>query len=404
MKTLMQLVIPAFFIFALASCGAAGKKEKEGTLAGQKNELATLKKQRDEINAKIKTLEEQISKTDTGAGRTRREKLVSISEIAAGDFSHFIELQGKVEAENTSYIAPRGVPGQVKALYIQKGDYVKKGQLVLQLDDAIIRKTIAAARQNTQTIDAQLKMARTMYERQKNLWDQNIGAEIQVIQAKTQVETLEAQIKSINENVKVAEEQLNTTKVYSDVSGYVDEVNVRVGEVFQGFSGFGPQIKVINTSDLKVTMTVPENHISRIGRGSKVNIYIPDLKKEVEGIISFTSMSIDPNQRGYIAEVKIPSDARLKPNQVAQVKVLDYSANGAITVPINIVQTDDKGKYVYVAVDEKGKMVARKRPVMIGEFYGDRIEVRNGLGGGDKIITEGYQELYDGQPVTTTIQ
>lgn len=398
MKQYLKYALPVLLVLFTVACGGKGAKEKGADLSGKKADLAILKKQRDELNTKIKTLEEAIAVADPAAA-AGREKLVTLSPVVVGDFSHFVELQGKVDADNISYISPRGMGGQVKAIYISKGQTVRKGQLVLKLDDAIVRRNIAAAKQSKQSMVSQYNMAKTLYERQKNLWDQNIGSEMQVIQAKTNVETLEAQMKGVDENVKIAEEQLNQTNVYSEVSGYVDELNVRVGEQFGGLvSG---QIKIINTGSLKISVNVPEAHVGRIGRGSKVEITIPDLNRTFEGAISFTSQSIDPNQRGYIAEIKIPYDARLKPNQVAMVKILDYAAGSAVTIPVNTVQTDDKGKYVFVAVSEGGKLLARKRPVVIGEFYNDQIEIKTGLSNGDQVITEGYQDLYDGQPLTT---
>lgn len=406
MKQYLKYTLPALLVLFTVACGGKGAKEKGADLSAKKADLAILKKDRDALNNKIKTLEDAIAAADPAAAAAGKEKLVTLSTIASGNFSHFVELQGRVDAENISYIAPRSsgggmAGGVVKAIYITKGQNVRKGQLVLKLDDAIIRTNITAAKQNKQSLEAQLSMAKTMYQRQKNLWDQNIGSEMQVIQAKTNVDVLEAGIKSVDENVKIAEEQLKTTSVYSDVSGYVEEVNIRVGELFQGMTQAGPQIKVINTGSLKVVVNVPENHIGRVGRGSKVEILIPDLDRTIEGTISFTGQSIDPNQRGFIAEIKIPSDARLKPGQVAQVKILDYAAGSAVTVPVNIVQTDDKGKYVYVAVTESGKLVARKREVFVGEFYNDQIEVKRGLNNGDQVIVEGYQDLYDGQYLTT---
>lgn len=408
MKQYLKYTLPALLVLFTVACGGKGSKEKGADLSGKKADLAILKKQRDELNTKIQKLEDAIALADPAAA-AGKEKLVTVSPIVVGSFSHFVELQGRVDAENISYIAPRSTGmaapgGLVKAIYITKGQNVRKGQLVLKLDDAIIRRNIAAAKQTKQSIIAQYNMAKTVYERQKNLWDQNIGSEIQVIQAKTSVETLEAQMKSVDENVKIAEEQLKTTSVYSDVNGYVDEVNIRVGEMFQGMTQAGPQIKVINTGTLKIVVNVPETHIGRISRGSKVEVSIPDLNRTFESTISFTSQSIDPNQRGFVAEIKIPSDPRLKPNQVAMVKILDYAAGSAVTVPVNTVQTDDKGKYVYVAVNESGKLLARKRPVIVGEFYNDQIEIKSGLNNGDQVVTEGYQDLYDGQPLTTGIK
>jgi membrane fusion protein, multidrug efflux system len=402
----MKLAIQFTFLAALAliitACGGGGKKEKNQTLAGKKEELAKLKKQREDLNGSIRKLETDIAALDSNAGMRARAKLVSLMPVAGGDFEHFIELQGKVDAENISYISPRGLPGQVKAIYIKKGDFVRKGQLVLKLDDAVIQQSMKAARSQLDVLKSNLGLAKTVYERQKNLWDQNIGSELQLLQAKNNVENLENQMKSVDESVKTLWQQAQTNNVYSDVSGVVDEVNVKLGETFQGFSVAGPQIKVINTSELKVVVNIPENYIGRVGSGTKVRISVPDINKTVDGVISFASQSVDPNQRGFIAEIKIGADSRLKPNQLALVKVLDYSASGAITVPVNIVQTDDKGKYVFVAeTSSNGNMYAKKRPVITGQFYGEFIEVKSGLQGGDRVVSEGYQNIYDGQMIKT---
>jgi membrane fusion protein, multidrug efflux system len=402
MKTFLNILL-AGTMAVLAACGGAGKKEKDNALAEKKADLAGLKKERDDVNSRIRKTEADIAALDSNVAMRQKAKLVSVTAVAGGDFSHFIELQGKVDADNISYIAPRGLPGQVKALYVKKGDYVRPGQLVVKLDDAVQRQGIAAARSQLQTLKTNLVLAKTVYERQKNLWDQNIGSEIQLLQAKNNVDVLQTQMKTVEENVKTAEELLKTANVYSDVAGVVDEVNIRVGELFNGGAGsFGSQIKVINTSSLKVVVNIPENYIGRVGRGSKVSVSIPDIGKQAEGVISFTSQLIDPNQRGFQAEIKIAADGRLKPNQLAQVKILDYAAAGAITVPVNIVQTDEKGKYVFVSeTSSNGNVYAKKRPVVTGQFYGDFIEIKAGLQAGEKIVTEGYQNIYDGQMIKT---
>jgi membrane fusion protein, multidrug efflux system len=399
MKKTITLLLTGF-VLLLAACGGAGKKEKENALTVKKDELAGLKKQRDELNGKIRAVEADIAKLDSNAAMRQKAKLVGVSTVTGGDFEHFIDLQGTVNSDNISYISPRGGPGQLKAIFVQKGDYVKRGQLVARLDNVILNQSIVAARSQLQTLKTNLTLAKTVYERQKNLWDQNIGSEIQLLQAKNNVETLQTQIKTVEEGVKVAEEQLKTTNVYSDVDGVVDEVNVRVGETFVGVTQAGPQIKVINTGSLKVVVNVPESYIGTVGRGSRVRVSIPDVGMQLDAVIGFTSQSVDPNQRGYLAEIKIPGSARLKPNQLALVKILDYAQAGAITVPVNVVQPDEKGKYVFIAeTSSNGNMYAKKRPVIIGRFYGDNIEIKSGLQGGEKIVTEGYQSIYDGQMI-----
>jgi RND family efflux transporter MFP subunit len=170
-----------------------------------------------------------------------------------------------------------------------------------------------------------------------------------------------------------------------------------VGEMFVGATAAGPQIKIVNTSTLKVSTEVPENYAAKVKLGTKVLVNITDLNKSYNSSISFSSKSINSSNRSYTAEAKLPYDGVLRPNQLAQVKIEDYAAANAITAPINTIQTDEKGKFVFVAVKEGNKLVARKKQVTIGEAYGQLVEVKSGLAAGEQIITEGYQSVYDGQ-------
>jgi membrane fusion protein, multidrug efflux system len=220
---------------------------------------------------------------------------------------------------------------------------------------------------------------------------------VQLITAKNSVESLENQLKSAEAQVKITKDQLAFTSVYSDVSGVAEEVNVKVGELFMGVG----QIKIVNTSHLKVTTQIPENYINKVKVGSPLKISLPDINKTIDARISVTGKLIDPNSRSFYIEAKIQPDKDFHPNQVAMVRIQDYTVNNAITVPVNTLQSDEKGKYVMVAVKENGKLVARKKAVSIGEFYGDQLEIKSGLQAGDQIITDGYQSLYDGQLLTT---
>ncbi len=381
----------------MTSCSSSGKKERNQAITQKQNELTKLKADKDALTTKIRAIETELEKLDTSIAENNNAKLVQVDTVYSGNFSHYIDLQGKIDADNISYISPRGMGGQVKQLFVKKGDFVRIGTPILKLDDAIVRQNIVAAQKGLETIKVQQNLAKTLYERQKNLWEQNIGAEIQVIQAKSNVDALETQLRAAQAGVQTAQEQLKTSMVYSDVTGYIDDLNVRVGELFSGATGFGPQIKVINTSSLKASVIIPENYINRVSKGTKAVVQVPDLNRTIEGTITFTSMSVDPNQRGFIADIKIPYDAKLKPNQLAQVKLLDYEANGAVTVPINIIQTDEQGKYIYIAEkSSNGKVTATKRMLQVKSFFGDRVQVE-GLRNQDLIITEGYQNIYEGQ-------
>jgi membrane fusion protein, multidrug efflux system len=309
------------------------------------------------------------------------------------------------------------MPGQVKAIYVKEGQFVKKGQLVLKLDNAIANQQVqganqqaVAAKQQLEGLRTQLAFAKNILVRQQNLWNQGIGTEVQLLTAKTNVTALEnqlaaseEQVKAVYEQVKVGKEQLNTTNVYSDVSGVVEEVNVRIGESFTGMGMMGAQIKVVNKSALKVTTTVSESYIGRINRGTLAEVTIPDYNLTYNSSVSLISQTIDQN-RGFTAEIKLPADSRLKPNQTAKVRLLDYAAPNAVVIPINVIQTDEASKYVYVLQKlSNGKAIAKKVTVNIGEVYGDKVEIKTGLIGGEQLITEGYQSIYEGQSITTTI-
>jgi RND family efflux transporter MFP subunit len=387
----MNKIAALMLIVSLVACSAKDELSKK------KAELEKLKSEQVKTADKIKTLEEEIVKLDTSAIKEDIAKLVAVQPVVTQDFFHYIDLQGRIDADNISYISPRLGPGQVKILYVKKGDNVKRGQLLLKLDDAVIQQSITAAKQNLETAKIQLSYAKDIYNRQNNLWKQGIGTEVQLIGAKTNVETIEKQLRAGEENIKTIQEQASANNIYSDVDGVADEVNVRVGETFSGMGAMGPQIKIVNTNTLKVITDVPENYASKVKVGSKVIVNLPDVNKSYNTNISISGKVINPSNRSFTAEAKLPADGLLRPNQNAQVRIEDYAAKNAIAIPVNTVSTDEKGKYVYVAVTEGKKTVARKKNIIIGELYNQMIEVKSGLAAGDKLITDGYQDIYEGQ-------
>ena len=390
-------------MFLIASCGGS-KKDGAAQVNDKKAAIEKLKADRTKTDEEIKRLQVELEKLDSNSANAAKIKLVGIAIVTTQDFKHYIDLQGKVDAENISYISPRMGPAQVKAVYVSQGQFVKKGQLLLKLDDAIMRQSVTAAKQQLEGIKTQLGFAKNIYQRQKNLWDQGIGTEVQLITAKTNVTALENQLSAAGEQIKTLQEQLNTANVYSDVSGVADVVAIRVGETFSGMGATGPQIKIVNTSSLKVVTNVPENYLTRMHKGSPVEITIPDANKKISSTISLISQSIDPLQRGFIAEARIPYDATLKPSQSAVVKILDYAAANAVVIPVNVVQSDETGKYVYVLTkSSNGKTTAHRVIVTIGEVYGENVEIKAGLKAGDQLVTEGFQNLYEGQIITTTM-
>ena len=388
MKRIVQYSIIASIAIAIASCGE-GRKEKLGTLGEKKAKVEELKKQINTATVEIKTLEEEIARLDTSASKQEKAKLIAVALVTTEDFSHYIDLQGKIDAENISYIAPpNGQGGVVTAVYIKEGQYVKKGQLVLKMDDKVLRQQI-------QISQTQLVLAKDVYQRTKNLWDQNIGSELQLLQAKNNVDALERSIATINEQIKLF-------TVYSPVRGIADLVNIKVGELFVGANAAGFQIRIVNNNTLKAVVEVPENYMNRVRVGSPVIVTLPDLNKTFNSTVNLSSQTINPSTRTFIVEAKIPGGG-VRPNSIATVRIKDYSAPNAVVIPVNLVQTDDKGKYVYVVEkDSKGRSIAVKKPVVVGESYGDKIEIKGGLQTGMQLITEGYQTVYYRQVVTTT--
>lgn len=379
----MKKLLAFTFIAFLISCG--GKKESNQDLAGKKATLESLTKQRDELNNKINILQTEINKI-SGNAVAEKLKLVEVISLVPQDFSHFIELQGKVSTENVSYVTPRGMGGQVKQLFVKQGDVVKKGQLLMKLEDGIVQ-------QNIKQVESQLAFAKNIFSRQENLWKDGIGTEIQFLSAKNNVESLEKQL-------GLVKEQLSTTLVTAEVSGVIESVSIKVGETFIG----NPMatIVIVNPGNLKAIVDVPENYISKVKKGMTVVINIPDLNESFNSQISVVSETINVTSRSFVAESKLPSKSNIKPNQVAILKLLDHQAKNTIVVPVETVQTDEKGKYVFVMVEENGKMIARKRSISIGEFYDELIEVTAGLTANEKLVTKGFQGLYEGQLLTMT--
>ena len=386
------LIISTAALMLLSSCGNS-KKEGNAVLNDKKIELEKLKGKKDSIDGVITSLEKEINKLDTSF--TPKAKLVAVQVLAATEFAHYIELQGRVDAENVSFITPRGGPGQVKAIYVKQGDRVKKGQLLLRLDGAIVEQNVIAAKQGLESIKTQLSYAKNIYQRQKNLWDQGIGTEVQLITAKNNVATLENQLAANQEGIKTVQEQSKTSMVYSDVNGIADIVTVKLGELF-GAPGSGV-IKIVNNSVLKVVSNIPENYLGTVSKGSSVIVQMPDVNKTINTTVSFVGASIDIINRGFVVEAKLPGDPALKPNQIAIMKIKDYAAANTISIPLNTLQNDEKGKFVMVATSDNGKIIAHKRMVNIGLLNGDVLEIKTGLKVGDTLITEGFGSLYEGE-------
>ena len=367
----------------LLSCG----NSNDNSLQGKKKKLEDLKAQQIKLNEDIVKLQADIAKLDPSAAQEAKARLVAITTIQPDTFTHYIDLQGKVDAENIAYVTPQNAGGQVQAIYVKQGDFVKKGQLLIKLNNE-------AASTQLGPLQVQLNNAQDILRRRQTLWQQGIGTEVELTNAKATVEGLQKQINAVNV-------QLGQYNVYAHMSGVAETVNIKIGETFSPQTASMAGIQIVNTSNLKVTANVPENYLGQVKEGSNIRISFPDINKTINAKVSLTGKVIDPNSRSFYIEAHLPNDNNFHPNQIAVVQIQDYSKKGAITIPVNTLQTDEEGKFVMVAVNENGKLIARKRTVTMGKMYNDTLEITGGLQTGDQIITQGYQGLYDGQLLTT---
>ncbi|HUB61886.1 MAG TPA: efflux RND transporter periplasmic adaptor subunit [Puia sp.] len=365
----------------LSSCGSSTIQRPGEDLKAKQARLDSLKTVQGKIEKEIAVLQGEI---DTTAGAKEKAKLVALTTLTPASFTHYIDLQGSVDAVNTSWISPRGTGGVVTQLYVRQGDHVHQGQLLLKLDDAIQRQQLASDQ-------TQLAYAQDLYQRRKNLWDEKIGTEVDLVNAKNQVDQAQARL-------KIDQQQLDFTSVYADIPGTINVLNVKVGEAFSQAS---QSLQIVNTDNLKVNVLVPEIYQERVRVGTPVKIDFPGLNnKEVIGTVAISGKVINADNRAFQVEIHIPNSGDIRANQVAIVKLQDYSATNAVTIPINTLQTDETGKYVLVGVQKNDKLVAHKKSITIGQAYGDKVQVTSGLAFGDKLITDGFQGLYEGQLIT----
>jgi membrane fusion protein (multidrug efflux system) len=381
-KHTLKKAMKSYYAIVLTSLLMACGGEKKTDLQGKREELAELKSQQAELNTKIKTLESEVTKLDPKKAETARVKDVTVSPVSASTFRHFVELQGTIDAKNNVQVSPKS-GGVVTAVYVKEGDRVRAGQAIAKVDDQIMRESMAEVR-------TQLSLANTIFEKQAALWKQQIGTEIQYLQAKNNKEALERKISTLNV-------QLAQSTVTAPISGVVDQVSVKVGQ--SAAPGVG-LVRIINLSQLKVIAKVADTYSGSVRKGDPVIIRFPDLNREMKSTISFVSTSVDPLSRTFTIEAPLPSDNSLKPNMLAQVKINDQNATNAIVIDQNLIQNTEQGQLVYVAVNEGGKKVAKAKQIKTGQSYDGRIAVTQGLQSGDQLVTNGYQDLVDGQPIS----
>ncbi len=367
MKYFISLLIITLFI----ACGPVDKQAK----------LNELKSQKKQLNAQIAKLENELK----DAGRVLPEKnknaaVVTVEEVSKKPFRHYINVQGEVSSDkNVTLTAMQA--GTVMNVYVKEGESVRKGQLLAQIDDAIIRKSIDQVQNG-------LELATTLYQKQKNLWEQNIGTEVQYLQAKNRKESLERKLATLKE-------KLELTRIVAPFSGIIDAVMIKEGQVA---APGRPAIRIINSSDFELTAEIAENYIAQVKHGDEVYVEFPNIDKSITATIDNISKVINPINRTFTIKVNLPDslDNILKINMVAYLRILDYENTDAVTIPINAIHFSTSGPdQVFVAV----KDITKLKNIKIGKIYQGKAEVISGLQAGDLIITAGHKNLVDGQAI-----
>ncbi len=367
------IAIISIISIILTSCGGGNAIEKKQA------QLEKLKAEQADLAIKVKTLEDEIKAG--GATIEKREKVVNVAvtNVETSNFKHFIDVQGRVDGDENTTISAK-VPGLVLNVLAKPGSVVKAGQVLAELDGNAIRKQI-------QSMETNLSLVTELYNKQKALWEKQVGSEIQYKQAKTNKESLEQQIASMRE-------QLAMYKITSPVNGTIDVVNLKVGQT--AAPGM-PYFSIVNFNKLKVKADVAESYANKIKQGNDVVITFPDIDKTINTKITYSGKGISALNRTFGVEVALPSDDSYLPNMIAVVKIIDYAKNDVIVIPVNCIQNADGENFVYVAVKEGNRTIAKKRVVNVGVTYNDKAEIIGGLDKGEQLITEGYSDLNDGE-------
>ena len=373
-KQIFSLLIAATLV---VSCGQKDNNQTVDQLIAAKNNK--------ELQARKALIQADLAKIEAALATLnvrKEEALVSVATLKDTMFNHYLDIQGSVETKENILIQPE-MPGTLVALNVKAGQRVSKGQLLARVDDG-------GSSQQVASLETQYQFAKTTFERQKNLWSQKIGSEIQYLQAQTQM-------LSLQRSVAQAKAMLSKTEIRAPFSGTIDEVFVERGQVVSA----GPQglMRIVNLNNMYVSTSIPESYIGKLKVGTQVDVFLTSLNKNYKGKVRQIGNFINPNNRSFGIEVSIPNPENLlRPNQVAKLKVIDYTVKNAIVVPSNVIQEDGKGnQFVFVATNSDGKTAtAKKAMVTIGKSSDNVTEILSGLSANDIIVIEGVNTISEG--------
>ena len=379
MKNHIAYLLLGFLLMATA-CGG-----DQDELSEKKAQLQEYRTEAKELKSKIASLEEAIAAQDSTFGRQDKATLVTTLPVTTKNFEHFLEVRGSVESEQNVTMSAEA-PGIVERILVQEGNRVKRGQVLMTQDSETIRR-------NIEELKTSLELATTVYERQKNLWDQKIGTEIQFLQAKNNKESLERRIAS-------AQSQLSNYVIRAPFAGSVDNIIIKEGEMAQ--PGL-PLLRLVSLQDMHIEADVSEAYLGKFAVGDSVQVTFPSLDKAVTSTISAVGQVIDENNRTFSIEVKLPRrEDMLRPNLLAVVKIKDFEQQEAVVVPTNLILNDNQGDFVYVVQENDGVPVATKKPVERGLSYQGGTLIESGLAAGDRLVNEGFRSVAEGTQLKVT--
>lgn len=371
----MKKIILAFaFMIFLASCG----HRESNTIEQQ---IITYQKQVVALNKKIDALQQKLDKQKQDKNTSKGYQVsVTTQSLTTTEFKHYFNVSGEVESINEAFISPQ-ISGQIIEILVHEGQYVKKGQLLARLETDMIED-------NMRELKTSLELATTTYHKQKALWEKHIGSEIQYLQAKTQMESLQNKLQTL-------QTQYDKSMIQSPLDGYVESIDLKEGELAAPGVRF---IYVVNLDELYVSAQVSESYLSSIHRGDPVEISFPAFPKlHLTAPIYKVGKVINKQSRTVEIQVKIKNPNNLlKPNLLAQLRMLDYSNPHALVVPSYLVREDIQGYYIYLAIRKNDRMVAQKQYVKVGKTDQNKMEILDGLSVKDQVIVKGYNNVVDG--------
>lgn len=383
MKKIIAIAFAALFVF---SCGDDKNKSIEDIIAS--NDLEQIRKKKTELDSQQQELDnqlEQLSRKIKELDPQEKIPLITTFPAIESEFIHYVELQGNVDTKKNLVVYPE-FSGILTSVFVNKGQKVTKGQTLAKIDDGGLSQQVAQ-------LQIQADLAKTTFERQKRLWDQNIGSEIQYLQSKS---TYESQQKAVNQ----LQQQVARTIVKAPFSGTIDDVITEQGSVVA--PGQTPLFRIVNLDEMYIETDVPESYITTVVKGKTVQVEFPILGTTMDAKIRQAGSFINPANRTFKVEVAIPNKQKnIKPNLTAKLKINDYTNQKAILIPLSIISENAKGEqYVYTITNKTDKVATAKRTIITtGKTQGDDIEVLSGLTNDDEIIQEGARSVKDGQEV-----